>query len=162
VYEGKDVGTDPASSTPVGTGPFVFKEWARGSHIILDRNPNYWDQPKPFVDRVVVRFIPDSAALLAAFEAGEADLAGLSPVPLTEPSRIEQSDTLGIETRGYETYGSQVQVFFNLQNPILNTLPVRKAIAHAVDVQALIDVVWLGYAKPSPTPVSPFLAAFHD
>ena len=60
IYEG----TDPRQNernyrNPVGTGPFVFKEWVRGSHIMMERNPNYYKKDLPYLDRVVARFIPD-------------------------------------------------------------------------------------------------------
>ena len=62
LYEGKDVATNPRNNSPVGTGPFIFKEWVRGSHVRLERNPNYWNAPKPYLDVAVARFIPEAAA----------------------------------------------------------------------------------------------------
>src|SRR3712207_6930540 len=45
----------PGPPLHVGTGPFVLKEWVRGSHAVLERNPNYWDKPKPYLDRIIIR-----------------------------------------------------------------------------------------------------------
>ena len=47
LYEGTDVQNSKYNREPIGTGPFVFKEWVKGSHVVLERNPNYWDKPKP-------------------------------------------------------------------------------------------------------------------
>ena len=47
LYEGTDPLTNPWNTKPIGTGPFIFKEWVRGSHVTLERNPNYWDAGKP-------------------------------------------------------------------------------------------------------------------
>ena len=61
VYEGvkiADVPINPNGSAPIGTGPFIFRQWVRGSHIILERNPDYWDAGKPYLAQVVVRFVP--------------------------------------------------------------------------------------------------------
>lgn len=70
-----DDGADPlknaAQNAPIGTGPYLFREWVRGSHIIYERNPDYWGAPKPQIDRLVIRFLPDAAARVAAIEAGE-------------------------------------------------------------------------------------------
>ncbi|SAK74218.1 extracellular solute-binding protein [Caballeronia temeraria] len=61
LYQGTDVVSNPHNSAPIGTGPFVFKEFVRGDHILLERNPDYWDKPKPYVDRIIVRFLPPCA-----------------------------------------------------------------------------------------------------
>ena len=45
-------------NAPVGAGPFTLKSWARGTEMILDRNPNFWDQPRPYVDQLVIKTIP--------------------------------------------------------------------------------------------------------
>ncbi len=60
----------------VGTGPFIFKEWVRGDHITLIRNPNYWDAPNvAYVDQIIFKPITDSIARLHALQAGGVDLA---------------------------------------------------------------------------------------
>ena len=86
LYEGKDVATNPRNNSPVGTGPFIFKEWVRGSHVRLERNPNYWNAPKPYLDVAVARFIPEAAA--RALESGEAQLANKS-IALSDIDRFE-------------------------------------------------------------------------
>ena len=58
VYEGKDFTTHPALNAPIGTGPFVFKEWKKGDFIRLEKNPSYWDKGKPYLDAIVVRVVP--------------------------------------------------------------------------------------------------------
>ena len=66
LYEGTDVLTNPWNNKPIGTGPFVFKEWSKGNHIVLERNPNYWDPEKPYLDRIIARSSTSSSALLRA------------------------------------------------------------------------------------------------
>ncbi len=89
LFDGVDVATPPGPPLLIGTGPFVLKEWVRGSHAVLERNPNYWDKPKPYLDRVVIRFMPDAAARAASFEAGDLDLGSSAPVPLSDLPRFE-------------------------------------------------------------------------
>nr|WED70254.1 ABC transporter substrate-binding protein [Pectobacterium colocasium] len=101
LYEGTDILSNPHNTAPIGTGPFVFKEWVRGSHILYERNPNYWDSPKPYVDKLVVKIIPDAATRTIALETGALDLGSDSPVPLSEIERIKKNPKLGIETAGY-------------------------------------------------------------
>ncbi|KAF1021719.1 MAG: Oligopeptide-binding protein AppA [Paracidovorax wautersii] len=70
LYEGTDLLRNPANVKPVGTGPFRFKEWIRGDRIVLERNPDYWEKGRPYLDGLVFRIIPDAAARSAAFERG--------------------------------------------------------------------------------------------
>jgi peptide/nickel transport system substrate-binding protein len=140
----------------------VFREWIKGSHVILARNPAYWDKPKPYLDRVIIRFIPDAGARSAAFEAKEIDLGGDTPVPMADLERIKTIPFLGIETRGYRYTGNQSQLVFNLDSKKLADLRVRQAIAHAVDLNSVLATAWYSYGRVSPTAISPELADFHD
>ena len=162
IYEGTDPLTNKNASAPVGTGPFIFKEWVRGSHIILDRNPDYWDTGKPYLDRVVIRFIADQSARSAAFEAGELDLAGGPPVPYADLARVSALPGLGAETRGYDYAGRMTQLYFNFERPVLQDKRVRLAIAQAIDLQKLLDVVYFGYGKVAASVISPNLKGFVD
>ena len=58
IYEGTDFKTNPANNTPVGTGPFMFKEWQKGSFIRLVKNPNYHVKGKPNIDEIYWHVIP--------------------------------------------------------------------------------------------------------
>ena len=62
IYEGTDFKTNPANNTPIGTGPFMFKEWQKGSFIKLVKNPNYHIKGKPHLDEIYWHVIPDAAA----------------------------------------------------------------------------------------------------
>lgn len=61
--------------TAIGTGPFRLTEWTPGSHLIFDRNPDYWDAGKPYLDRIILRIITDPAARAVALETGKSILA---------------------------------------------------------------------------------------
>ncbi|MBM3524187.1 MAG: ABC transporter substrate-binding protein [Alphaproteobacteria bacterium] len=162
LFEGVDIATPPGPPLLIGTGPFILKEWTRGSHAVLERNPNYWDKPKPYLDRVVIRFMPDAAARAAAFEAGDVDLGSSAPVPLADLPRFERDPRFAIFRQDYAYTGQQHQIFFNLETDVLKDRRVREAIAHALDLQRIVDVVFYGAAKVSPSPVSVALTPFHD
>jgi peptide/nickel transport system substrate-binding protein len=153
IYEGKDLQTNPANNAPIGTGPFKFVEWKKGSHIVLARNPDYWDKPKPYLDRIVIRFIPDAGGRAAALESKEADLVGMSVVPLNEVRRLGQLEHLGVETKGYEYLAVVSYLAFNLDREPFKDVRVRKAIAHAIDRNFVNRVVWFGYGKPATGPI---------
>ncbi|MGL4286434.1 MAG: ABC transporter substrate-binding protein [Phreatobacter sp.] len=163
IYDGKgDPLLNPANRAPVGTGPFVFKEWLPGSHIQYVRNPNYWDQPKPHIDALLVRLIPDASARATAFETGEVLLGGSTPVSPPDLERFAKLPHLGLETRGSE-YGPTVYAIeFNLDNPYLKHLKVRQAIAHAIDPSIVLNVAWYGLGEPTLNIVSPTLRRFYN
>lgn len=162
LFDGRDPLSNPAHNAPIGTGPFVFKEWVKGSHILLERNPDYWDAPRPYVDRIVVKFIADPAARAAALESGAVDLAGDSPIPLSDLERFRQLPHIRLETRGYDYAGDLNQIVFNLDNPYLKHLEVRQAIAHAIDKQAILKLIWYGYGEVASGPIIPAQRTFFD
>lgn len=161
LYEGVDLATNPVQSAPIGTGPFIFKEWSRGSHVLLERNPDYWGETQPRVDRIVLRFIPDIGARVAALETGELDIGG-SGVPLAEIERLKGVSSLTVAEQVRNFGGAHIQFFFNLDIPLLQDIRIRRAIAHSLDIPEVISTVFRGYAKPAPSVIGPNLAAFHD
>ena len=160
IYEGTQADANPNNNAPIGTGPFRFKEWVRGSHILYERNPDYWDQPRPYIDQLVVRFIPDASSRVAALETGDVDLA--AEIPLSELARLGALPHLGIEYRGYEYSPGTTRIEFNLDHPHLRDLRVRQAIAHAIDRRVILQTAWYGYGVEAPSPVSPLLTRFYD
>lgn len=162
LYDGTDAKANPANNAPVGTGPFKFKEWVRGSHIIYERNADYWDKPKPFIDQLIVRFVTDPAAAAVAFETGTVDLGYRTPVPLADLDRLKKVPTLRFETKGNSYSHNVTRLEFNLDNEYFKNDKVRQAIAHALDRNVIVKVVNYGYGKVSYSPIAPGLRAFHD
>ena len=162
LYDGTDIAQNPYNSKPVGTGPFMFKEWQKGNFILLERNPNYWDRGKPHLDKIVLRIIPDASARAAAFETGEILLGGFSPVPLNDVKRLEATGKFDLETKGYEYLAPLFLLEFNLKNRYLADKRVRQAIAHAVNRDLVVKTVWFGFGKPATGPVPSVLTQFYS
>jgi peptide/nickel transport system substrate-binding protein len=162
LYEGTDILNNPYNNKPVGTGPFVFKEWKRGEYIVLERNPSYWDKGKPYLDKVIYKVVPDAAARSAGFEKGEIQYGVLSPVPLKDAERLAKLPNLKIETRGYEWLSPFLFLDFNVERGPLKDQRVRHALAHAINRTAISNVVWYGFARPATSPIPSSLATFHD
>jgi peptide/nickel transport system substrate-binding protein len=160
LLEGQKIVGHPLNDAPVGTGPYRFKEWVRGSHIVYERNPDYWDKPKPYIDRLVFAIMPDAAARSAAVESGAVDLAPGAPVPLSDLDRLKQKPRLKFVTDGYQYINSVYRIEFNLDRPYLAKRQVREAIAHAIDRKQLLQVALLGYGDVSLGPISPNLKRF--
>jgi peptide/nickel transport system substrate-binding protein len=161
VYEKFNSEEQPNLEQTIGTGPFILKEWKAGSHLLFVRNPGYWDPPKPYLDRIILRVILDPAARAAALETGEINI-GANPVPLADVARLKANPKLVVDTTTYAYSGPQQQLFFNLENEILRNRNVRLAVAHALDLQELVDVALFGYGKVSPSPISVALPKWYD
>ncbi|OGP63379.1 MAG: hypothetical protein A2170_04265 [Deltaproteobacteria bacterium RBG_13_53_10] len=149
LYEGTDMKKNPYNSKPIGTGPFMFKEWVKGSHIELVRNPNYFasgKEGKPYVDRVVFRLIPDPAGRMLALKKGDVDFVPYNAVPFEEVPELRKDPNLVIDTRG--AGGATIKyLFINLRNPPVSNKMVRQAIAYAIDKRKIVDLVLLGEGK---------------
>jgi peptide/nickel transport system substrate-binding protein len=159
IYAKGEVLTNPHNNAPIGTGPFRFVRWDRGSHVLLERNPNYWDAPRPFVDQVVIRFLGDSSAAAAALETGQvhvtdgiapADVARLRANPQIIALRPELAQQAGI-----------IALEFNLDRPAFKDVRVRRAFAHAIDRKFIANSIWMGNAAVADGPVPTDDAQFH-
>ncbi len=161
-YEGLNPLTCPNNNEPIGTGPYLFKEWVRGSHVIYERNPNYWNPDLPRIDRMVCRFVPDPSARSVAFENGSGDIGYRTPVALADVDRLKKLPHLVFETKG-TSYSYNVQLLqFNLDSQYFKHLKVRQAVAHCIDRAALLKVVMYGYGVVCASPIAPGLKEFHD
>ncbi|MFP1889840.1 ABC transporter substrate-binding protein [Lonsdalea quercina] len=161
LYEGTDIPNNPYNNKPVGTGPFVFKEWQRGSHIALERFDKYWQPDRPFLDKLIFKIIPDVSGRATAFETGAIQYGERNPVTFADADRLSKQPNLTLDTAGYNGFATSFWLLPNLRDPILGNLKVRQAIAHAVNKDLLVKVVWGGYAKPATGPVSSQLSTFY-
>ena len=138
---------------PVGTGPFVFKEWKKGSHVILERNPDYWKQGRPYLDQVIFRVIPDGAARAIALETGEIDLAPMNAIPQADMQRLAALPQIEISNEGAEGLGPLLWLEVNLREKPLADKRVRQAISMAIDRKKVVDIIWYGQGKPARGPL---------
>ena len=141
-------------NAPVGTGPFKFKSWERGSYLQMERNADYWEKGKPQIDRLIARFIPDAGARVVAFETGEVDIGGGFPVSFTDLVRLSKLPSLAMTTDGFAMLGAMFYFEFNMRDPQFKDVRVRQAVAHAIDREFVIKNIWFGFATPATGPVS--------
>ena len=131
-----------ASSHPVGTGPYRFVQWSRGTSITLVRADTYRDPTQASIERVVFHFIPDPKAQEAAFRSGAMDLFfNLA----TQDVGHFQGDSRYQVLVGSSTGKGMVAI--NHRRTPLNDVRVRRAISHAIDREAFIRKVLQGRAR---------------
>ncbi|WP_453959297.1 ABC transporter substrate-binding protein [Amorphus suaedae] len=162
VYEGSEMATNPANNAPIGTGPFKFKEWVRGSHIELAKNEDYWDEGKPYLDALVLRYWRDAASRAAAMEAGELQIGVFNPIPAPDIDRLVDTGNFVASTEGYLAAEWASTIEFNSRNPIVSDVKVREAVLHAIDKELIGDVVYFGRAKAGTSFVSSVNKKFYD
>lgn len=145
---------------PVGTGPFVFTEWKRGQYIRLDRNPDYWKEGLPYLDRIVARFIPDAATRTAAIETGEVDMVAFNHVPAQDLDRLRELDDVVVTTDGYAMMPGVNIMIFDTTEPPFDKEEVRQAVSYAIDRQFIIDAIWYGIGRPATGPMASTLVDY--
>ncbi|TME26241.1 MAG: peptide ABC transporter substrate-binding protein [Chloroflexi bacterium] len=107
VLEGQDASRTDYPRRPIGTGPFVITEFASGDHVTAERNPRYRDAARPFLDRVIFRFVGSVDAAKAQLRTGEVDVAaslGEADVPELEADRqirVETAPSPAVETLAF-------------------------------------------------------------
>lgn len=142
LLRGTDILKNPALlSKPVGSGPFKFTEWVRGSHIALARNADYWRKNEPYLDRVMIKMMPDSAARILALRAGEVDYVVPDYVPLSAVRMLMSSPQFTTKEVSYP--GSDI-IILNTKNEALSKPEVRQALLMAIDRQFIHDKVFYG------------------
>ncbi len=150
---GKEFQSDPFHTGPVGSGPFVFEEWVSGSHISVRANGNYYGEG-PFLDEIVIKFVPDGDALLMQLETGDvmgvdnAPDALLRLAPDLEGTKIYRNPAL---------FNEHIDV--NCAGPVLSDRRVRRAIAIAIDREEISEKIYDGVWVPAYSdehPASPY------
>lgn len=155
-----EVAADPAKATsPVGTGPFLFKEYApgEGGKLVVTRNPNYWLQDTdgntyPYLDEVEFKVISDSQVRATALEAGDVDLIATSDASVIS----DFEDNADFPTILQQEYSETNYILLHLSKPgPLQSKEVRCALEQAIDKVDLIDAISNGYLDPANGMFSP-------
>jgi len=148
---GKDFATHP-----VGTGPFVFKEWIPGNSLSVDRNPKYWEPGKPYLDRVVFSDTSNPIIAMQRLRTGEVDyISALSPIDIRP---IENQPGIVLDAGpASRWYALQWQV----DRPPFNNPLVRQAVAHAIDRKRMVEILMNGKA-PIAESIAPPGGWWHD
>jgi peptide/nickel transport system substrate-binding protein len=147
-----------AKTSPVGTGPFRFVKWVRGDRVELARFNGYWDRERPHLDKVTFKFIGDAAAQLAALKSGQIDVIGSIAAP---ESAFALSKDERFKVFNGTTTGEVILSTNNKAAPFDDKL-VRRAMAHAIDRQVVVDLVMFGYGTPIGSHWSPGTPYYQD
>lgn len=159
VLEGKDLSTNEVNRNPVGTGPYVLKEWITGQKIVLDAFDSYFEG-RAKTDRIIARIIPDSATTFLELKFGGIDEMNVTPAQYK--LQVEQSSFFNhyFQKFRYPSFG-YTYLGFNLKHPLFSDLKLRLALSHAINKKEVIAGVLLGYGSPCTGPFPPESWAFN-
>jgi peptide/nickel transport system substrate-binding protein len=154
---------DPKSAAttatkPVGTGPFRFEEWKKGSSITLVKNEAFRDAARVRLKRATFRFINDPAAQVAALLAGDIDAMPRFGAPQSL-KQLQADKRFAVEVGS--TTGETIVAINNKRKPF-DDVRVRRAIALAIDRRAVIDGAMEGYGTPIGSHMVPSEAGYVD
>lgn len=156
---GKDVTKSKLARHPVGTGPYIFKEWVGGEKIVLEANPSYFEG-RPYLKRIVFRVIPDISTQFLELQTGSLDFMGLSPLQYDRQTETPAFRRLYNKYR-YLNFG-YTYLGYNLRRPLFQDRRIRQALSYAINKQEIIDGVLLGYGVAATGPYKPDTWVYND
>lgn len=139
-------GADWAKSNPVGTGPFKIKDYKQNESIQFEKNTEYWQEGKPYLDSITIVLYGDSTTATASLQAGEVDAYFQAPALSANNMKdlpnyyvVTNSTGLGALARGV------IANSVDSSSPFANE-KVRRAVSYAIDRDTIVDVFHYGYA----------------
>lgn len=132
---------------PIGSGPYMWKEFVQGDHLTLTKFDKFWDGA-PKIAEVIYEIIPDVNTQIAKLKAGEMDFV------MVEPSQIATINQGGVQM----SYANQTNYYYlgiNDQNPLFKDPRVRQAMALGLDRQQILKQVFMNHGQLVASPISP-------
>ncbi|MBW1961276.1 MAG: hypothetical protein JRJ04_07455 [Deltaproteobacteria bacterium] len=150
----RKVGDQKVAEAPMGSGPYMFVKWDRGSQIVLKKNPNYWKKGIPKIENVICRIIPEISTRAAELISGGIDF-GQNYTPdlwqmFEKHPRVVPMEVPILRVNFWQFDGSAVAS----KGP-WNDKRVRQAIIHAIDRKAIIENIMGGHAGELHGPLNP-------
>jgi len=138
---------------PIGAGPFKLESWGGGNEIVLTRFDDYWEEGKPYLDKIVFKVIMEEFTRLSSLRSGDLDI-----VYNLSFSNVEQLEGMKeFNTNIFSTY-IVYYVALNMQKEPFSDVRVRQALNYAIDRAAITKAVTRGYASPAITDIAPEMA----
>lgn len=144
---------------PVGTGPFVFDKWVRDDRIVLKKNTNYWNKKNggPYLDKLIFRTIPENSVRFLSLMAGEIDVC--QDPSIADMTVAEKTDNVVVSTvNAYNV----CYLGFNHTKPVWQNVHLRRAVAHAINYDAIIQGIYGKMGKRAINPLPMGLLGYNE
>jgi peptide/nickel transport system substrate-binding protein len=139
-------------------GPFRIGEWIRGQSLTLVPYEGYYEEGKPYLDRVVFKIVPDQVNLITQLKSGEVDC--MESLPPMEVDKLRKGD-YGMQIFNFPAR-AYIYIGWNGANPLFRSAKVRRAMTMAIDRRLIIDNLYYGLAEECTSPFIRQLWAFND
>ncbi len=137
---------DDIGRNPVGTGPFRLKEWAAGSRWVLEKNPTYWRDGLPYLDRIEYSVIADEGVIAQGLRSGDVDAASGQAALVAQYPLLASAGNLNLLERGGFQFG---MFYMNGSKPPFNNPVLAAAVAHAIDREEVVQAGYFGRGWPA-------------
>jgi peptide/nickel transport system substrate-binding protein len=134
----------------VVSGPFTLASWTPQQEVVLERNPRYFEAALPYLDRAIIRVVPDQTAQLTQLLAGQLDyVLQLSPDDAGRVAAAPDVEVISHWTRGF------IAVGWNLRGDLFDDVRLRRAMTYGIDRETLVEAIWGDLARPIASPIPP-------
>jgi peptide/nickel transport system substrate-binding protein len=140
---------DEYNRNPVGTGPYILKSWAAGDRLVLEKNPDYWNKGRPYLDRIILKPLPDAQSRFASLQSGEADIIWDDEADADNIQKAQKDPKIKVHT--YVGSGASVAAF-NTKVAPFDDVRVRQALVMAIDRKKMSQALTNGLARPASNP----------
>jgi len=140
---------DDYNRNPVGTGPYILKSWTAGDRLVLERNPDYWDKSKVYLDRIILKPLPDAQSRFASLQSGEAQVVWDDESDSDNIKKAQGDSKLRVLT--YTGSGAGVDAF-NTKVAPFDDVRVRQALVMAIDRKTMSQALTGGMSRPASNP----------
>lgn len=148
----EQLGDEAFGQKPVGSGPFMLESWDAGVQLTLVKNPHYWRENRPYLDKLVVAYVPDDNTRGLQLESGDSQVA--AAIPHSQVDRLKDTDGIDVLVEPY--YAWNTLLLRNTLAP-LDDKNVRQALAHATPRETILEKVLFGYADLATSQIGPNL-----
>ncbi|MGH2617948.1 MAG: ABC transporter substrate-binding protein, partial [Thermomicrobiales bacterium] len=119
---------------PIGTGPYQLANWAAGSEIVLEKNPNYWQEGKPHFDRFIFKIVQEGTTRVTGLRTGE--LSMFQSVPPDQLETVMSFENVNFQ----EVVGYTInRIEFRNDRPPFDDVNIRKAVCYATPLEAIME-----------------------